>query len=308
VFIDRRKIVKLSQRTVQNHHPSASGYTIPHLGDWKRGPVPAEIYQEIKHGEKMTIGGHLVSLDDYIQINRQESPRRPRQEEVSIEAKGEDNLSMLSAYELELLNRVIKQFGNLNATELIYFLHEEGPLWHKAVQEHKLDTNFELFQNTSNCIIDFSDLIEDDELLKMAAQSAFESPAFHKTLYGTKFSKMPDVFASGNLIRIKDFQFEDGSARDKYLFVLLRNDRGAYVISSLTTSQNKLNVTASRSECYHDSRTSTYYHFPAGEVLGDGNFSFDKETYVFFRENVRKLEVEPHMGHRTKYNPFGVYL
>ncbi|MCA0238149.1 MAG: SocA family protein [Bacteroidetes bacterium] len=156
---------------------------------WKRGPVPAEIYQEIKHGEKFIIGKHLVSLDEYIQVTRQDSPRRPGQEEVFITAKGADNLSILSAYEVELLNRVIQRFGHMNAAELIDYLHEEGSLWHKAVQEHKLDTNFELFQNTSNCIIDFSDLIEDDELLKMAAQSAFESLAFHKTLYETKLQQ-----------------------------------------------------------------------------------------------------------------------
>lgn len=153
---------------------------------WKRGPVPAEIYQEIKHGEKFIIGKHVVSLDDFIRINRQDSTRRAGQEEVFIEAKGEDNLSTLSAYEIELLDKVIRKYGSMNAVELINFLHEEGSLWHKAVQEHKLDTNFELFQNTSNCIIDFSDLIEDDELLKMAAQSAFESLSFHKTLYETK--------------------------------------------------------------------------------------------------------------------------
>lgn len=156
---------------------------------WKRGPVPAEIYQEIKHGEKMTIGSHLVSLDDYIQVKKQESPRRPGQEEVFIEAKGEDDLSMLSDYEIQLLHRVIGQFGSMNASELVNFLHEEGSLWHKAVQEHKLDTNFELFQNTSNCIIDFSDLIEDDEIMKMAAQSAFESLSFHKAIYETKLQK-----------------------------------------------------------------------------------------------------------------------
>lgn len=137
----------------------------------------------------MTIGSHLVSLDDYIQVKKQESPRRPGQEEVFIEAKGEDNLSTLSAYEVELLHRVIGQFGSMNAGELVNFLHEEGSLWHKAVQEHKLDTNFELFQNTSNCIIDFSDLIEDDEFMKMAAQSAFESLSFHKAIYETKLQQ-----------------------------------------------------------------------------------------------------------------------
>lgn len=117
---------------------------------------------------------------------------------------------------------------------------------------------------------------------------------------------MPDFFAPGNLIRIKDFQFEDGSTRDKYLFVLLRNDGGAYVISSLATSRNKLNVTATRSGCYHDLRISTYFHFPAGEVLGDGNFSFEKETYIFFRENVRKLEVADLTSYVSATDPFAV--
>ncbi|NUO01767.1 MAG: SocA family protein [Saprospiraceae bacterium] len=156
---------------------------------WKYGPVPGEVFQEIKHGEKLTVGKHIISFDDYIKVIRQDSGKRPGQEEVFIEAKGEDNLSMLSAYEVDLLNRVLRQFGKMNAAELVSYLHQEGSLWHKAVQEHKLDTNFELFQNTSNCIIDFSDLIEDDDLMKMAAQSAFESLYFHKTLYETKLQQ-----------------------------------------------------------------------------------------------------------------------
>jgi len=117
---------------------------------------------------------------------------------------------------------------------------------------------------------------------------------------------MPDVFAPGNLVRIKDFQFEDGSTRDKYLFVLLRNDGGAYVISSLATSQNKMNVSATGNGCYFHPRISTYYHFSAGEVLGDGNFSFDKETYIFFRENVRKIEVADFTNYASATDPFAI--
>jgi hypothetical protein len=118
---------------------------------------------------------------------------------------------------------------------------------------------------------------------------------------------MPDVFLPGNLVRIKEFQFEDGSTRDKYLFVLLRNDKDtAYVISSLTTSQNKLNVNATKIGCYHDYRTSTYYHFPAGEVFGDGNFSFDKETYIFFLGIVRKIEVADLTKYASSKDPFAV--
>lgn len=117
---------------------------------------------------------------------------------------------------------------------------------------------------------------------------------------------MPDDFAPGNLIRIKNFQFEDGNTRDKYLFVLLRNKDSAYIISSLTTSQNKLNVSASGSGCYFDQRTSTYYHFPAGEILGDGDFFFDKETYIFFKENVRKIDIVDLVRYINPADPFAV--
>lgn len=156
---------------------------------WKHGPVPADIYQEIKHGEKITIGKHLISLDHYVGIAKQESPKRPGQEEVFIEPRGQDDLSILSDFEIELIGRVIGQFGKMNAAQLVEYLHQEGSLWHKSVQQNKLETNFKLYQNTSNCIIDFSDLIEDDEILKMAAQSAFESLYFHKVLYENKLQQ-----------------------------------------------------------------------------------------------------------------------
>ncbi len=156
---------------------------------WKHGPVPADIYQEIKHGEKMTIGKHLISLDDYISITKKDSPIRPEKEEVFIQAKGQDDLSALSLYEVGLLNRVVEEFGAMNAAELVTYLHREGSLWDLAVKQNNLDVNFEIFQNTSNCIIDFSDLIEDDDLMKMAAQSAFESLYFHKTLYENKLQQ-----------------------------------------------------------------------------------------------------------------------
>jgi uncharacterized phage-associated protein len=153
---------------------------------WKHGPVAGEIYQEIKHGEKVTIGQHLFSLDDFVRVSKQNSTFRQGQEDVFIVPEGKDDLSKLSDYEVDLLGRVVKQFGKMNASELVNYLHQEGSLWHKAVQENKLETNFELFQNTSNYIIDFSDLIEHDDVLKMAAQSAFESLTFHQAITESK--------------------------------------------------------------------------------------------------------------------------
>jgi hypothetical protein len=118
---------------------------------------------------------------------------------------------------------------------------------------------------------------------------------------------MPDVFYPGNLLRIKNFQFEDGNTRDKYLFVLFRNDEGiAYVISALTTSRNKLDVKATKIGCYFDQKISTYFHFPAGEVFGDGNFSFDKETYIFFRSNVQRIELADLIKYASSTDPFAI--
>jgi uncharacterized phage-associated protein len=156
---------------------------------WKYGPVAGEIYQEIKHGEKVTIGKSLFSLDDYVCISRQGSPVRPGQEGVFIQAIGADDLSGLSEYEVELLGRIIKRFGTMNAVELVNYLHQEGSLWHRAVGENKLETNFQLFQNTSNCILDFSDLIENDDILKMAAQSAFEALTFNQAILESKLQQ-----------------------------------------------------------------------------------------------------------------------
>ena len=149
---------------------------------WAKGPVPADIYQEIKHGEKLTVGDVLISLDKFIEISRVKSIRRSEQEEVYIQPKGQPDMSLFSDYEIELLERILTNYGSLNAAQLIDHLHQEGSLWHKVVEKNGLQTNFELFRNTSNQIIDFSDLIENDEMLKMAAQSAFDALYFHKTL------------------------------------------------------------------------------------------------------------------------------
>ena len=117
---------------------------------------------------------------------------------------------------------------------------------------------------------------------------------------------MPDVFFPGCIVRIKDFQFEDGTSRDKYLLVLIRNDSAAYVISSLATSRNKFNLGATKSGCYFDVRLSTYYHFPANEIVGDGDFYFDKETYIFFRENVRKIPLAELHQYASDVDPFAI--
>lgn len=96
------------------------------------------------------------------------------------------------------------------------------------------------------------------------------------------------IWKSGQILRIKGYNFEDdGSSRDKYAIVLYSNKTEAYLIHSLTTSQNNLSVAAVSFGCSVH-KNIPYYYIPKGQIIGDENFYFDKDTFIFFRNNVRK--------------------
>jgi len=93
----------------------------------------------------------------------------------------------------------------------------------------------------------------------------------------------------GLILRIKDYNFEDdNSIRDKYTIVLYTNNKEAYLIHSLTTTQNNLSVSGLKYGCSVHKNFLPYYFFPKGQIIGDENFSFEKDTFIFFSSNVRK--------------------
>lgn len=69
--------------------------------------------------------------------------------------------------------------------------------------------------------------------------------------------------------------------------MLLTNDTGLYLIHSLTTTQNNLSVPGLQYGCSVHNHVP-YYFFPAGHSIGDQDFAFDKDSFIFFRNNVRK--------------------
>ncbi|MEO7975945.1 hypothetical protein [Flavobacterium sp.] len=100
---------------------------------------------------------------------------------------------------------------------------------------------------------------------------------------------MPEeILQQGHLILIQDYQFQDGNdSKDKFLIVLNRNDEFAYIIHTLTTSQNKLNLPSDNFGCSVVGNIP--YFFIQKEIeLGRNKFSFSKDTFIFFRNNVRK--------------------
>lgn len=96
----------------------------------------------------------------------------------------------------------------------------------------------------------------------------------------------------GLILRIKDYKFEDAnSRRDKYSIVLYANNKFAYLIHSLTTSQNNLKVEAANYGCSVHKNFMPYYFFPANQIIGSNNYSFEKDTYIFFQSNIRKESI-----------------
>ena len=101
---------------------------------------------------------------------------------------------------------------------------------------------------------------------------------------------MIPTFKAGSIIRIQDYEFEDGSTRDKYLVVLFRNETQVFIINSLVTSKNKLNLSSLLHGCNvaeHNGLKIPYFFFPENKVLdSDTGFFFDVNSFVFFRTNV----------------------
>lgn len=73
--------------------------------------------------------------------------------------------------------------------------------------------------------------------------------------------------------------------------MLFTNKQEAYLIHSLTTSRNNPGITGLKYGCSIHNKLP-YFYFPAGQIIGDENFSFDKETFIFFSNNVRKESFE----------------
>jgi uncharacterized phage-associated protein len=146
---------------------------------WEMGPVAIDIYNEIKRDEIICYKGKELKSTEFVNI---ECVQKLNREEIYLTSKSEFDKSIFNKYELELLYMTVFKFGNWNAPELIKYLHEEGTLWHKMVQAHNLEEHFETFGKITNYSIEFTELIEEDQLLMMAYQSAVDYFQFKDNL------------------------------------------------------------------------------------------------------------------------------
>ncbi len=152
---------------------------------WKNGPVPSEIYYELKFDQVMTYGNSRVSLSDFINVQRKPNSKQPDQMDVKITPKKNYDFSDFSDFEMGVVKSVVTDYGYMNAIQLIDLLHQQDTRWHYIVTKFNLEEHFKLRGNTSDYTIDFIDLIEDDEFLKISAQAAYESLTFQENLLNT---------------------------------------------------------------------------------------------------------------------------
>jgi len=144
---------------------------------WEMGPVAEELYNELRFDQSLMQNGEAVNLEGFIETEKADGFNS--QTQIIIHPKGAYRLDEFSPYEKELIDNVIDRFGTYTAKQLINLLHEENTLWHKYVSDNNLKLNFEVYGKKSNYTIDFAELIKDDPIKQMAAQSAFESMQMH---------------------------------------------------------------------------------------------------------------------------------
>jgi uncharacterized phage-associated protein len=140
---------------------------------WEMGPVAEELYNELRYDQSILQNGETINLEGFIETEKIDGFNG--QTQIIIRPKGNPSLGDFSLYEKELIDNVIDRFGTYTAKQLINLLHEENTLWHKYVSDNDLKLNFKVYGKKSNHIIDFAELIKDDPIKQMAAQSAFES-------------------------------------------------------------------------------------------------------------------------------------
>lgn len=103
---------------------------------------------------------------------------------------------------------------------------------------------------------------------------------------------MYSIFQPGSIIKINNYEFQDGGGtRDKYLIVLFSEGDEAYIIHTLTTTNNKFGVDVSSMNfgCSILNSKIPVFFFPRHIKVGcESGFYFDDDTFIFFNNNIRK--------------------
>lgn len=106
-----------------------------------------------------------------------------------------------------------------------------------------------------------------------------------------------DILKPGNILHIKDYEFEDGGGtRDKYLIVIDVSETLSLLLRVLTTSQLKVPEDKAIHGCRNEPENGLhYYMFQQNRLLGayeGAEFAFGKDTFILFRNNIKDISLQ----------------
>jgi hypothetical protein len=122
------------------------------------------------------------------------------------------------------------------------------------------------------------------------------------------------LFAIGNILSIKSYQFEDGGeSRDKIAIVLYCNESEAFILQALVTSKVKIPDELLNHGCTNSNNgLFSFYMFEACRNIGkdkcDKSFSFNKNTFVHIRNNVSKISITNYLKYLNNVEYLGRLL
>jgi hypothetical protein len=105
------------------------------------------------------------------------------------------------------------------------------------------------------------------------------------------------MFAPKNILFIPQYQFKNGTIRDKIL-IILTTQEGTSIVYTLTTSQDThIPDKYKQIGCINDGLNFSMYTFPKDIEIGyqpnHTPFSFSKETYILFNtENINEIAIQ----------------
>lgn len=128
---------------------------------WKNGPVPQKIHTNITYENGDQFSDFITAQVKKVRVGGKNI------QGLEISPNGTFSDDEFSDYEIELMDRVIKNYGGKSANQLIEILHETGSLWHRIVEERGLSEKFDsdVDSNTSPYSIDLKEAIDDPVLV-----------------------------------------------------------------------------------------------------------------------------------------------
>lgn len=142
--LSKTKLLKLlflmeERMTKQYHVPFLA---IPYEV-WSMGPVAKDVFIDLSDGPYL--------LKDYVSTETQDGC-------TYIKASKEFNDDEFSECEIQMMDDVLKHYGEMNAKQLVEETHKVGSLWrNKAIENDLLKSFKDGTANNSDVIIDFSE-------------------------------------------------------------------------------------------------------------------------------------------------------